>query len=426
MEDHILIRYGELSLKKTNRRQFVQKVTNSIKRALKDFEALEYESRGMRFYIHLHNTPSTDVIKVLQRIPGLYSFSVVERANSNIDDICVSAKSLVENELKEGKKTFKVETNRADKNFLMTSLEISKEVARYLFKNIPNLQADVHNPDFTLDLDVRVEGAFLFTKTYMGMGGLPAGSLGRATLMISGGIDSVVAGYLTIKKGVSIDAIHYASPPYTSDMALQKVIDLLEIIAPYTEYQSINLYVVPFTKLQSAIYEHVREDYGITIMRRMMYRIGERITNERGNLAIVNGENIGQVASQTLESMNTINSVVKIPVIRPLATFDKSEITDIAVKIGTYETSIKPYEDCCTVFVPKHPQIKPMIKIAEREEQKFDYESLIDEACTNVERIVIKANRHYDYINKKLSVDEKLAELIWHYLPNKKCLNLQI
>ncbi len=412
MEDHILIRYGELSLKKTNRRQFVQKVTNSIKRALKDFEALEYESRGMRFYIHLHNTPSTDVIKVLQRIPGLYSFSVVERANSNIDDICVSAKSLVENELKEGKKTFKVETNRADKNFLMTSLEISKEVARYLFKNIPNLQADVHNPDFTLDLDVRVEGAFLFTKTYMGMGGLPAGSLGRATLMISGGIDSVVAGYLTIKKGVSIDAIHYASPPYTSDMALQKVIDLLEIIAPYTEYQSINLYVVPFTKLQSAIYEHVREDYGITIMRRMMYRIGERITNERGNLAIVNGENIGQVASQTLESMNTINSVVKIPVIRPLATFDKSEITDIAVKIGTYETSIKPYEDCCTVFVPKHPQIKPMIKIAEREEQKFDYESLIDEACTNVERIVIKANRHYDYINKKLSVDEKLAELI--------------
>lgn len=412
MEDHILIRYGELSLKKTNRRQFVQKVTNSIKRALKDFEALEYESRGMRFYIHLHNTPSTDVIKVLQRIPGLYSFSVVERANSNIDDICISAKSLVENELKEGKKTFKVETNRADKNFPMTSLEISKEVARYLFKNIPNLQADVHNPDFTLDLDVRVEGAFLFTKTYMGMGGLPAGSLGRATLMISGGIDSVVAGYLTIKKGVSIDAIHYASPPYTSDMALQKVIDLLEIIAPYTEYQSINLYVVPFTKLQSAIYEHVREDYGITIMRRMMYRIGERITNERGNLAIVNGENIGQVASQTLESMNTINSVVKIPVIRPLATFDKSEITDIAVKIGTYETSIKPYEDCCTVFVPKHPQIKPMIKIAEREEQKFDYESLIDEACTNVERIVIKANRHYDYINKKLSVDEKLAELI--------------
>lgn len=412
MEDHILIRYGELSLKKTNRRQFVQKVTNSIKRALKDFEALEYESRGMRFYIHLHNTPSTDVIKVLQRIPGLYSFSVVERANSNIDDICVSAKSLVENELKEGKKTFKVETNRADKNFPMTSLEISKEVARYLFKNIPNLQADVHNPDFTLDLDVRVEGAFLFTKTYMGMGGLPSGSLGRATLMISGGIDSVVAGYLTIKKGVSIDAIHYASPPYTSDMALQKVIDLLEIIAPYTEYQSINLYVVPFTKLQSAIYEHVREDYGITIMRRMMYRIGERITNERGNLAIVNGENIGQVASQTLESMNTINSVVKIPVIRPLATFDKSEITDIAVKIGTYETSIKPYEDCCTVFVPKHPQIKPMIKIAEREEQKFDYESLIDEACTNVERIVIKANRHYDYINKKLSVDEKLAELI--------------
>lgn len=412
MEDHILIRYGELSLKKTNRRQFVQKVTNSIKRALKDFSALEYESRGMRFYIHLHNTPSIEVIKVLQKIPGLYSFSIVERANPNIDDICLASKALVEKELQNGKKTFKVETNRADKNFPMTSLEISKEVARYLFKNIPNLEADVHHPDFTLDLDVRVEGAFLFTKTYMGMGGLPAGSLGRATLMISGGIDSVVAGYMAIKKGVSIDAVHYASPPYTSDMALQKVIDLLEIIAPYTEYQTINLYVVPFTKLQSAIYEHVREDYGITIMRRMMYRLGEKLTLDRGNQAIVNGENIGQVASQTLESMNTINSVVRIPVIRPLATFDKAEITDIALKIGTYETSIKPYEDCCTVFVPKHPQIKPLMKIAEREEQKFDYESLIEEAYANIERIVIKANRHYDYINKKLSVDEKLAELI--------------
>ena len=354
----------------------------------------------MRFYIHLNNTPSANVIDILQKIPGLYSFSVVNKANPNMDEICLLAKKVVEEELKDGPKTFKVETNRADKTFPLTSQEISQEVARFLFRNIPNLKADVHHPDFTLNLDVRPEGAFLFTKTYMGLGGLPASSLGRATLMISGGIDSVVAGYLTIKKGVSIDAIHYASPPYTSDMALQKVIDLLEIIAPYTEYQSINLYVVPFTKLQSAIYEHVREDYGITIMRRMMYRIGERITNERGNLAIVNGENIGQVASQTLESMNTINSVVKIPVIRPLATFDKSEITDIAVKIGTYETSIKPYEDCCTVFVPKHPQIKPMIKIAEREEQKFDYESLIDEACTNVERIVIKANRHYDYINK--------------------------
>ncbi len=402
MEDHILIRYGELSLKKTNRRQFVQKVTNTIKRALKDYENLEFESRGMRFYIHLNNTPSTNVIDILQKIPGLYSFSVVNKANPNMDEICLLAKKVVEEELKDGPKTFKVETNRADKTFPLTSQEISQEVARFLFRNIPNLKADVHHPDFTLNLDVRPEGAFLFTKTYMGLGGLPASSLGRATLMISGGIDSVVAGYLALKKGIAIDAIHYASPPYTNDLALQKVIDLLEKIAPYAEYQSINLYVVPFTNLQQAIYANVREDYGITIMRRMMYRLGERLCIERGNLAIVNGENIGQVASQTLESMGTINKVVSIPVIRPLATFDKSDITKISEKIGTYEISIRPYEDCCTVFVPKHPQIKPLIKIAEREEGKFDYQTLLDEAYNNIQKIVIKANRHYDYINKKL------------------------
>lgn len=402
MEDHILIRYGELSLKKTNRRQFVQKVTNTIKRTLKDYENLEFESRGMRFYIHLNNTPSANVIDILQKIPGLYSFSVVNKANPNMDEICLLAKKVVEEELKDGPKTFKVETNRADKTFPLTSQEISQEVARFLFRNIPNLKADVHHPDFTLNLDVRPEGAFLFTKTYMGLGGLPASSLGRATLMISGGIDSVVAGYLALKKGIAIDAIHYASPPYTNDLALQKVIDLLEKIAPYAEYQSINLYVVPFTNLQQAIYANVREDYGITIMRRMMYRLGERLCIERGNLAIVNGENIGQVASQTLESMGTINKVVSIPVIRPLATFDKSDITKISEKIGTYEISIRPYEDCCTVFVPKHPQIKPLIKIAEREEGKFDYQTILDEAYNNIQKIVIKANRHYDYINKKL------------------------
>ena len=412
MENHILIRYGELSLKKTNRRQFIQKITNNIKRALKEYTKLDYESRGMRFYIHLNETPSTEIVEILKKIPGIYSFSVVERCEAKLESIFELAKIVVEKELKEGATTFKVETNRADKNFPMTSQEISKEVARYLFKNIPNLKADVHNPDFTLDLDVRIEGAFLFTKTYYGLGGLPASSLGRATLMISGGIDSVVAGYMALKKGVAIDAIHYASPPYTSDLAIQKVIDLLEKITPYTEFQSINLYIVPFTKLQKAIYDNVRDDYGITIMRRMMYRIGEKLTIDRGNLAIFNGENIGQVASQTLESMNTINSVIRTPVIRPLATLDKADITKVAIEIGTFDVSIRPYEDCCTVFVPKHPQIKPLMKVAEREEQKFNYQELIDEAYQNIERIVIKSNRHFDYVSYKLNINSNLDDII--------------
>lgn len=411
MEDHILIRYGELSLKKTNRRQFIQKVTNNIRRNLKNYPNLEFESRGMRFYIHLHGTDSTSIIEELKKIPGLYSFSVVNRTNATIEDICKMAQEIVEKEMEEGPKTFKVETNRADKMFPLTSQEISKKVAGYLFRNIPGLKADVHNPDFTLDIDVRVEGAFLFTKTYYGLGGLPASSLGCATLMISGGIDSAVAGYLALKKGIALDAIHYASPPYTNDLALQKVIDLLEKIAAYSEFRSINLYIVPFTNIQQAIYDHVRDDYGITIMRRMMYRLGERLSKERGNLAIINGENIGQVASQTLESMGVINSVINIPVIRPLATFDKADITKISEEINTYEISIRPYEDCCTVFVPKHPQIKPLSRIAEREEEKFDYQSLLDEAYQNIQKITIKSYRHYDYVNSKI-VGEDLDDII--------------
>lgn len=232
----------------------------------------------------------------------------------------------------------------------------------------------------------------------MGLGGLPAGCLGKTMLMVSGGIDSVVAGFLAIKKGMTIEAVHFAAPPYTSDMAVQKVIDLLEVIAPYSEYLGINLHIVPFTEIQKAIYDHARDDYCITIMRRMMYRITERLANKLGALAIVNGENVGQVASQTLESMNTIESVATIPVIRPLATFDKQDIVDISVKIKTYDISILPYEDCCTVFVPKHPQIKPQLASTIKEEAKIDFEPMIERAIENTERIVLKANRHCDYV----------------------------
>lgn len=329
MEDHILIRYGELSLKKSNRKQFTIRIQNHIKRALKEFKQLSFESRGMRYYIMLNNEDSQPIIEILKKIPGIYSFSVVSRCKSNLNDINLLAKELVQKELNQGKKTFKIETNRADKNFLLTSVEITKHVGSYLFKHIEGLKADVHRPEFTLYLDVRSEGTFIFTHIYLGLGGFPAGSIGKTLLMISGGIDSVVAGYLAIKRGMSIDAIHFAAPPYTSPLAVQKVIDLLETIVPYTEYQDINLYVVPFTEIQKAIYEFTKEDYCITIMRRMMYRISEKLARKIGALAIVNGENIGQVASQTLESMDTIESVVKIPIIRPLAVFDKQDIIHI-------------------------------------------------------------------------------------------------
>lgn len=412
MEDHILIRYGELSLKKANRKQFINRINTNIKRACKEFTNLTYESRGLRFYIILNGEDSSKISNILKKIPGIYSFSVVSRTQSNMEDIKKMAQSLVEKELAKGLKTFKVETNRGNKEFPLTSLEISKEVSRHLFINIPNLKADVHNPDFVLSLDVRFEGTFLFTTIEMGLGGFPAGVLGKTILMVSGGIDSVVAGYMAIKKGMNVEAVHFAAPPYTSDLAVQKVIDLLETIIPYTEYQSINLHIVPFTKIQKAIYDNCREDYCITIMRRMMYRITEQLSKKLGALAIVNGENVGQVASQTLESMTTIEDVVRIPVIRPLATFDKQDIVDVSKAIGTYDISIRPYEDCCTVFVPKHPQIKPQLKQAEAEENKFQFMEMIEETVKNTERIVLKKNTHIDYIiynNKdKMKMDEDL------------------
>ena len=382
MADHILIRYGELALKKSNRKQFINRINKSIKRALESFENLEYDSRGLRFYIILNNNPYLDeIIEVLKKIPGIYSFSVVSRCESNIDDIVNLSEKLLNEEFKDGMKTIKVDTNRGDKHFPMTSLDITKEVSRQLFRRIQGLKADVHNPELTLHLDVRFEGTFIFTNIIMGMGGMPSGSIGKVMLMVSGGIDSVVAGYLGIKKGMAIEAVHFSSPPYT-------------------EYQSINLHIVPFTDIQSKIYECCREDYGITIMRRMMYRITTALAEKHKCVAILNGESVGQVASQTLESMATIGEVTSMPVIRPLATFDKSEIIKIATSIDTYDISIRPYEDCCTVFVPKHPQIKPLNTKAREEENKFNFNELIDKAVNETNTLVIKSSKHIDLFNQ--------------------------
>lgn len=397
MNDHILIRYGELSLKKSNRNQFIKKINNHIERALKAFPNLTFEARGLRFYVILNGENETEIISILKKIPGIYSFSVVARCETNIEAIKEKALEVLKaKDYKNAK--FKVDTNRGYKEFPMTSQEITKEVSRTLFKNLEGLKADVHNPDFILNIDVRYEGTFIFTDVIMGLGGFPSGILGKTVLMISGGIDSVIAGYEVIKKGMDVEAVHFASPPHTSDMALQKVVDLLQELTIYTSNQNINLHVVPFTKIQDEIYKHVREDYGITIMRRMMYRIAEKMALKQNALAIVNGESVGQVASQTLESMSVINNVTTMPIIRPLATLDKSDIIDKSMKIGTYDISIRPYEDCCTVFVPKHPQIKPRLDVAIEEENKFEYEALIEEAVNNTEVIRLRSDKKYQVL----------------------------
>lgn len=398
MEKHILIRYGELSLKKSNRNQFTQRIIQHIKTALAHFPNLVFQNKGLRYYIVLNDHDPEEIIPILKKIPGIYSFSVVYRCESALESIKNAALEIMQQELAKGKRTFKVETNRAYKQFPLTSLEISQTVASYLFKSLPDLKADMRHPDFTLFLDVRDEGTYIYTEVILGMGGFPAHIQGKGLLMVSGGIDSVVAGYLAIKKGVEIEAVHFPSPPYTSDNALQKVVDLLEQLAPYTLNGTILLHVVPFTTLQQLIYQYVREDYGITIMRRMMYRISERLAKKIQAEIIINGESIGQVASQTLESMSVINSVVTMPVIRPLAMMDKEEIINIARDIGTYDISIRPFEDCCTVFVPRHPQIKPRLHVAEKEEQNFDFEKSVEEAMKRIETIVLSTKQHYQVV----------------------------
>ena len=284
-------------------------------------------------------------------------------------------------------RTFKVEVKRSDKNFPIHSQDFNRILGGVILKNIDNISVDVHNPDLLLKVEIRDNNTFIYYDTYNGAGGYPVGTQPKGLLMLSGGIDSPVAGYLAMKRGVELDAVYFEAIPHTSLDAREKVISLCRKLSSYTD--KINLHIINFTQIQESIYKNVREDYCITIMRRMMYRIMGRLCNIYRAYAIVNGESIGQVASQTLTSMSVINSVTNLPVIRPVACLDKLEIMDIARKIDTYEISILPYEDCCTVFVPKHPVINPKIDIAIKEENKFDYNSMIDDAINNMNTIVI-------------------------------------
>lgn len=403
MYDRILVRYGELSLKKDNRNQFIKLVNNHIINNLKKFSNLSFEKEYMRFFILLNDTNPTDVLKELMIIPGIHSVSLVKKCAVDLEEIKALAPSFKEELIG---KTIKVETNRANKLFPMKSLEISKEVARTLFKSIEGLKADVHNPDVTINIDVRDNGAYIYTNSIKCLGGLPSKSLGKGLLLISGGIDSIVAGIESIKRGVDVFAIHFASPPYTSMQSLQKVVDLLQEASVYMSDQKITLFVIPFTNIQDAIYNNIRNDYCITIMRRMMYRIAEKVAKEIGAKVLINGENLGQVASQTLESIEVVNSVTNMPIIRPLATCDKQDIIDKSMKYGTYDISIRPYEDCCTIFVPKHPQIKPRLIESQIQERKANFEELIDQAVQAKQEIVLSKEKQFNVF----SLDEALFD----------------
>ncbi len=392
--DIILIRYGEMTLKKKNYKQFLQKVNENIKKKCADLKDLKYFNTDYRFYIYLNGVDYNEVINRLNTVVGLYSYSLCVSVEPDYDKIALKAIELIKGEIS-GPTTFKVETNRSNKEFPATSIQISQEVAKRVLPKVDGLKVDVHNPEITLNIDLRSEGTYIFVKEIKGLGGYPSGIQGKGLLMMSGGIDSPVAGFLTIKKGVDLTAIHYYSPPYTSLNALQKVVDLLEKLAVYTSNGKIRLLVVPFTKVQDRIHEKANQIYMVTLMRRAMYKIADKICARDGISIIVNGESIGQVASQTLESMVVVNEVTNKPIIRPVATYDKEEIIAVSRKIGTYDISIRPYEDCCTVFVPEHPVIKPDLEKVKIEEEKCDFDDLIEEAVRNIEVITLNYKDKY-------------------------------
>ena len=373
MEKLILIKYGELTTKKGNRNLFINSLKNNIKRVLKDND---YKLIANRDHIYIETNEIEAVLKKLNFVFGIQGIVVAHKVNTNTEDI----KDKVLELLKEKSfKTFKVETKRSLKTFPIKSMDFNNVIGSHILKNINDIKVDVHNPDVLVKIEIR-EDTYISFNEIKGLGGYPVGVQGKGLLMLSGGIDSPVAGYLALKRGIDLDCLYFESPPHTSLQAKEKVIKLASILNNYSG--NIRLLVVPFTKLQEEIYKNVPNEYNITILRRMMYRIASKLNYK----VLVNGESVGQVASQTIDSMHVINSVTNLPIIRPVVCLDKLEIIGISRKIGTYETSILPYEDCCTIFVPKHPVINPKIDKC-LEYENFEYESLIEECINNIEII---------------------------------------
>lgn len=378
-----MIKYGELTTKGDNRGTFIKLLEQNILSALSDYKVNVIYDYS-RMYIESEDLDDTLIDRV-KKIFGIHSIVICKRINSNdIEEIkAESLKLITEKDFK----TFKVETKRSNKNFEISSMDFSRMLGAHILKNTDS-KVDVHNPDIILNVEIRKDLTLIYTDEIKAVGGYPVGVQGKGLLMISGGIDSPVAGYLSLKRGISLECLYFEAIPHTSLEAREKVKKLLSILNEYSG--NIKLYVVPFTKLQEEIYKNCDPTYNITILRRMMYRIAERFAHKRNCKIIINGENVGQVASQTLSSISVVNNVVRMPIIRPVVCYDKLEIIDLAKKINTYETSILPYEDCCTIFVPKHPVINPSLEKCELEEAKFDYQPLINECLKNIFKVELK------------------------------------
>jgi thiamine biosynthesis protein ThiI len=377
--DMIIVFFGELSTKGKNIMDFIRLLGRNIKYALRDFKKLTYEIKKDHIYILLNGEDYEEVKKGLSKVSGLISFALAKAIDKDMDKINEESLRLYK---LSGKKTFKVDCKRVDKTFPHHSDEVNREVGSFILRSEQNAKVDVHEPELLIHIMVRLEACYIYAIKEKGLGGYPLGIAGKSLVLLSGGIDSPVAAYLMMKRGVKIECIHFAAPPYTSAQVIDKIHDLLHVLNDYQP--DIKLYVVPFTDLEKKVYEIAGPSYCVTVMRRMMLRIAEGIAFKHNDLVLSGGESIGQVASQTLPSMKVIEECSHLPMIRPLACSDKTDIIDVAKKIGTYDISIRPYEDCCTIFQLKDPVTNPHLDKVKEIEASFDYETMVKDCIRNV------------------------------------------
>lgn len=387
----IMVRYGELSTKGKNRKTFIAQLAYNVKRVLKEFPQVKIHVDRDRMHLLLNGEDSTKIIPKLEKVFGIQNMSPSIKVAKNLTCLKQEVHRVVQEVYYEGQ-TFKITAKRSDHEFELDSNELNRELGKVVIESCPQMKVQMKQPDLNLRVEIRKEGAYLSYETIRGAGGLPVGTAGKGMLMLSGGIDSPVAGYLSMKRGVEVEAIHFASPPYTSEQALQKAKDLAAKIAPYAG--SIQFIEVPFTKIQEEIKQKVPEGYMMTVTRRMMLRITDAILKKRQGLVIINGESLGQVASQTLQSMVAINEVTHTPIIRPVVSMDKSEIIAIAEKIDTFQLAIQPYEDCCTIFAPTQPKTKPKLEKTQQYEARLAVNELIEQAVNGMKVSEINGQVH--------------------------------
>ena len=399
----IMVRYGELSTKGKNRMRFINKLKQNIKHVLSIYPDVTITANRDRAHIFLNGTDYVPVAESLKNIFGIQAFSPSYKVEKNLESIKQAVQEVMQDVYHDGL-TFKITSKRSDHTFEMDSRKLNQYLGSAVFDVLPNIQAKMKGPDINLQVEVREEAAYLSYENIKGAGGLPVGTAGRGMLMLSGGIDSPVAGYLALKRGVDIEAVHFASPPYTSPGALKKAQDLTRKLTKFGG--NITFIEVPFTEIQEEIKEKVPEAYLMTLTRRFMKRITDRIREERSGLVIINGESLGQVASQTLESMQAINAVTCTPIIRPVVTMDKLEIIDIAQKIDTFDISIQPFEDCCTIFAPDRPKTNPKIKNVEQYEKRMAVEELVERAVAGIKVTTITPQADSD------DVDDMIDDLL--------------